>query len=165
MIDNAGQLQGYCFGLHVKSNSFIFVCCCVQLRCSCRFSQNSSLALTLQLFSRRTIICRLGQLIRHISGEFKVSSVNRSAEQLTLDDVSRMGDLMVIHRMEIRKAKEPASNRSRKHPNFCFLLSEPKGLHALTFGRGRLSTDFRTCGKLSFGDSRCIGQYFSLPST
>jgi hypothetical protein len=55
-------------------------------------------------------------LTRSFSGEFTVSSVSGSAEQLTLDNVSCMGDLMIIHRMQIRKAKKHAGNRSRKHP-------------------------------------------------
>jgi hypothetical protein len=111
-------------------------------------------------FSRRTT-CRPGCLARSFSCEFKVSSVSGSAQQLTLDNVNCMGDLMVIHRMEIRKAKKLTGNRSRKDPTFRFLLGKPKRHHALSLSRGRLSFNFCARGKLSFGISLCIGQMFT----
>jgi hypothetical protein len=95
---------------------------------------------------------------RSFSSEFKVSSVSGSGEQLTLDDVDGMSYLVIIHRMEIGKAKKLTRNRSRKQSTFCFLLGKPKGHYPLTLGCGCLTPCFCVCGKLSFSVSLGIGQ-------
>lgn len=129
-------------------------CAFVMLLCSLGF---------LKLPLRTHTTCRPAYLTRSFSGQVKVSPVSGSAEQLTLDNVNRMGDLMVIHLMEIRKAKKRTGNRSCKHPAFSFLLGKPKRHHALTLRRRRLSPNFCVRGKLSFMVSLCIGQNAHLP--
>ena len=112
---------------------------------------------------RARTTCRLGRHTRSFSYQFKVSSVSGSAEQLTLDNVNRMGDLMVIRRMDVWEVKKPTGKRSRKHPTFRFLLGQPKRHHTLTLSRGRLSRNVCARGKLSLSVSLCIGQNVHLP--
>lgn len=102
---------------------------------------------------RRTI-CRPEHLTRSLLGKFKVSPVSRSAEQLILNNVNRMGYLVPILLMEDRKVKELTGNRSRKPPTFRFLLGKPKRHHTLNF----CAFHFFCGGKPSFDAFLWIGQ-------